>query len=216
MQPSTSQAIFKDQSTGEPAWEIAHLFPPQGSWTEDEYLALNGNHRVEFCDGRIEVLPMPTELHQLILAFLYRAFYSLIEDRGLGTVLFSPLRVKLWEGRIREPDLVVLLKENEHLRGRKYWRGADLAVEIASHDDPSRDLKVKRAEYARAGIREYWIVDPRDSTIRVLSLPESGAEYAESGLYRRGDAAASVLLSGLTIDVEAVFTQPQPPDESEG
>src|SRR5437016_1271126 len=43
----------------EPAWDIARLFPAQGHWSEDEYLALNGNHLVEFSDGRIAVLPLP-------------------------------------------------------------------------------------------------------------------------------------------------------------
>jgi Uma2 family endonuclease len=215
MQPSSSQALFPERIHGEPAWEIAHLFPPQGYWTEEEYLALSNNHRVEFCDGRIEVLPMPTELHQMILSFLNDEFKGFVTSRGLGLVLFSGLLVKLWEKRIREPDLVVLLKENERLRSRQYWRGADLAVEIVSNDDPSRDLKVKREEYAKAGIREYWIVDPRDSTIRVLTLPMPGEEYVEAGLYRRGDTAASVLLSGLTIDVEVVFSQPEPPAGSE-
>ena len=119
----------------------------------------------------------------------------------------SPLRVRLWEGKIREPDLVVLLKENEHLRGNQFWRGADLAIEIVSPDDPRRDLEVKRDEYARAGMREYWIVDPRDQTVRVLFLTKAGEPYTEMGVFRRGDQAASVLLPGLAADVEAPFSQ---------
>ena len=62
----------------QPTWEIARLFPPQGAWTEQEYLDLNGNHLVEFSEGRVEVLPMPTELHQLLLAFLYRTFQAFV------------------------------------------------------------------------------------------------------------------------------------------
>ena len=207
MQQSSTNVMPPPRTDGEPAWEIAQLFPPQGAWTEEEYLALNGNHLVEFSEGRIEVLPMPTELHQLILAFLYRTFQPFVEGQALGRVLFSPLRVRLWEGKIREPGLVVLLKENEHLRGNQFWRGADLAVEIVSADDPKRDLEIKRDEYARAGIREYWIVDPRDETVRVLFLAKPGEPYTEVGVYRRGDQAGSVLLSGLAVDVEAVFSE---------
>lgn len=195
------------RTNGEPAWEIAQLFPLQGAWTEEEYLALNGNHLVELSEGRIEVLPVPTELHQLILAFLYRTFQPFVEEQELGRVLFSLLRVRLWEGKIREPDLVILLKANEHLRGNQFWRGADLAVEIVSPDDPKRDLEVKRDEYARAGVREYWIVDPRDETVRVLFLTNPGEPYTEAGVYRRGDTARSVLLSGLDVSVDAVFSQ---------
>ena len=52
----------------QPAWEIATLFPSQGEWTEEEYLAFSAVHpRVEFCDGRIEVLPVPSDRHQAVL-----------------------------------------------------------------------------------------------------------------------------------------------------
>ena len=47
----------------EPAWQIATLFPNQGVWDEGDYLALTTNHLVEFSDGYIEVLPMPTMSH---------------------------------------------------------------------------------------------------------------------------------------------------------
>lgn len=58
---------------GDPTWEVALLFPSQGEWSVADYLALNTNHLVELSDGRLEVLAMPTEQHQLIAAFLYDA-----------------------------------------------------------------------------------------------------------------------------------------------
>lgn len=216
MQPSMPELTASTPShqsvRGEPAWEIAQLFPVQGEWSEEEYLTLAHNRGVELSDGCIEVLPMPTEYHQLILAFLYRTFYSHVEEGGLGKVLFSGLRVRLWKQKIREPDLVVLLKYNEHLRSNKYWRGADIAVEIVSTDDPNRDLVTKRDEYARAGIREYWIVDPRDQTIRLLALIAPDQPYHEVGHCRRGAQVASLLLPGLVVDVEAVFAQDVAPE----
>ncbi len=51
---------------GEPVWEIAYLFPPQGSWSAEQYLALGTNRLIEFDHGSLEVLPMPTLAHQLI------------------------------------------------------------------------------------------------------------------------------------------------------
>jgi hypothetical protein len=60
---------------GEPVWEIARLFPVQGEWTAEEYLALDTNHFVEFSDGYIEFLPMPTVAHQLILLFLHQFWF---------------------------------------------------------------------------------------------------------------------------------------------
>lgn len=217
MQPSLSELTAESPSRqsmrGEPAWEIAQLFPVQGEWSEEEYLTLAHSRGVELSDGCIEVLPIPTEYHQLILAYLYETFQGFVRPRGLGKVLFSGLRVRLWTNKIREPDLVVLLQENEHLRTNQYWKGADVAVEIVSTDDPNRDLVTKRDEYAQAGIREYWIIDPRDQTIRLLSQTAAGQPYAEVGHYRRGAQVASVLLPGFVVDVEAVFAQDAAPEE---
>jgi Uma2 family endonuclease len=78
-------------------------------------------------------------------------------------------------------------------------------MEVVSDDKPSRDWKTKRAEYAQAGIREYWIVDPRDRSITVLSLPEGETVYREAGRYTEGQTAASALLEGFRVDVTEVF-----------
>ena len=192
---------------GNPTWEIAHLFPAQGEWTDEEYLALNSNHLIEFSDGFLEVLPMPTEQHQLIVAFLYEMVKAFVAPRKLGKVLFAPLRVRLWKSKFREPDVVFLLAEHADRRGNKYWRGADLVMEVVSEDDPDRDLVSKRAEYARAGISEYWIADPRDQTVTVLSLNSETGEYSLAGRYAPGEAARSVLLDGFSVDVRQAFSQ---------
>jgi Uma2 family endonuclease len=70
------------------------LEPLQGLWTEAQYLRLTNqtNHLIEFTDGVIEVLPMPTDKHQMILRFVLLAFMNFVEPLG-GRVLFAPLRV---------------------------------------------------------------------------------------------------------------------------
>jgi Uma2 family endonuclease len=186
-----------------PTWEIAYLFPPQGMWSEEEYLSLSTNRLVEFSDGTVEVLPMPTEFHQLILLFLLDSFRKHIEPRDLGKILFAPLRVRTIPGKIREPDILFLLAANSSARGNDYWRKADLVVEIVSDDDRRRDLETKRFEYAQAGFPEYWIVDPRDSRITVLTLV--GDRYLEHGVFTTGQRASSVLLPGFEVDVTQVF-----------
>src|SRR5207253_2015602 len=96
----------------EPTWEVAYLFPAQGTWSEEEYLTLNGNRLVEFSQGVLEVLPVPTTSHQLVVAYLYGLLLAFVSGRDLGTVLFAPLRVRLWRRKFREPDIVVMLKEH--------------------------------------------------------------------------------------------------------
>jgi hypothetical protein len=54
----------------EPTWEVAYLFPTQGSWSEEDYLSLHTNQLVEFSHGFLEVLPMPTTSHQLLVLYL--------------------------------------------------------------------------------------------------------------------------------------------------
>ena len=90
-------------------------------------------------------------------------------------------------------------------RSDDYWTGADFALEVVSKCDPKRDLETKLHEYAEAGIPEYWIVDPRNTTITVFKLESAGRRYAEVGVYKPREFAASLLLEGLTIDVAAVF-----------
>ena len=81
-------------------------------------------------------------------------------------------------------------------------------TEVVSPDDPARDLVVKRADYAEAGIPEYWIVDPRNKTVTVLAL--AGNDYVEHGAFTPGDTATSPLLPGFAVDVTALFAAPRP------
>jgi Uma2 family endonuclease len=183
---------------------LEELLPPQGRWSEEEYLVLT-DHRirlVEFTDGYLEVLPMPTDKHQAILGFLYQMFLGFLDPRG-GKVRFSPLRLRIREGKFREPDLLVLLSATDPRRQNRFWMGADLAVEVVSEDKPERDLVNKRGDYAEGGVPEYWIVNPQTETITVLRL--SGDAYEEAGVYRRGEMAASELLAGFSVAVAAVF-----------
>ena len=183
---------------------VLDLAPIQGLWTEAQYLKLTDYSRrlLEFTDGSIEVLPMPTDRHQVISRFLLFALFTFVQQIG-GTVLYAPLRLQIRAGKFREPDLLLVRDANDPRRQNAYWLGADLVVEIVSPDDPERDTKVKRAEYAEACILEYWIVNPENETITILRL--EGERYAEHGIFGRGDTASSALLTGFVVHVNAVF-----------
>jgi Uma2 family endonuclease len=180
------------------------LLPLQGLWTEEQYLKLSEqtNHLLEFNDGVIEVLPMPTRQHQAISRFLFLALLAFVQGIG-GTVFYAPLRLQIRPGKYREPDLLLLRSADDPRNQNAFWLGADLVVEIVSPDDPERDITIKRVDYAEAGIPEYWIVNPGDQSITVLSL--DGEEYQEVGIYHRGDTASSMLLSGFSVPVDAVL-----------
>ena len=186
---------------------LCDLLPRQGCWSDEEYLWLTDhtNRPIEFTDGHIEELPMPTDTHQAILAFFYDLFCDYIRPRGV--VRFASLRLRIREGKFREPDLLLLRDRSDPRREDRYWLGADLVVEVVSVDCPQRDLVAKRIDYAEAGIPEYWIADPRDARITVLAL--EGETYVEHGVFARGDTATSRLLDGFSVDVAAVFDAPE-------
>jgi Uma2 family endonuclease len=193
-------------AAGEPVWDIALLFPVQGAWTEEDYLGLGTNRLIEFDNGFLEVLPMPTLLHQLIVKFLFAKLDEFVKANASGTVLFAPLPVRLWPGKLREPDIVYLRPGRlKDLRGQP--DGADLVIEVVSEgqENRARDLDIKPKEYAKAGISEYWAVDPEQQEIRVLRL--DGAVYCEHGIFRIGEVARSALWPGFGVDVAAVFDQ---------
>jgi len=189
------------------AWEVAALFPEQGEWSEEQYLELtdHSKRRVEFTDGRLEFLPTPTEIHQELLEFLYRALYEYVSKRQLGKVHFSGLRLRIRPGKIREPDIIFLHKDNYGARHNRVWDGADLVVEVVSDDpqDRKRDYEEKLIAYAEKEIAEYWIVDYERRVVIVHRL--DGERYGVHGEFSRGQQAESVLLSGFSIDVDALF-----------
>ena len=201
---TTSAATEKDMERHILDPEIAVLLPEQGAWSEHDYLWLTNhtNRLVEFADGYIEVLPMPTTKHQVISKYLFLALLALVQ-RINGDILYAPLRVRVRPGKYREPDLLLLRSAADPRRGNDYWEGADLVVEIVSPDDPDRDYVTKRAEYAHVGILEYWIVDPQNETITVLQLAD--ATYVEHGVFGRGKAVTSALFPDFEVSVDAVL-----------
>ena len=176
----------------------------QGLWTEALYLRLSAqtNRLIEFTDGVIEVLPMPTLRHQRIARFLLLLLLPLLEARG-GEINFAAYSIQVRPDKYREPDLFAFLDRHDPRLQNDYGRGADLVIEIVSPDNPERDTVTKRADYAEARIPEYWIVNPLAATITVLRL--AGAAYVEHGAFQRGQQVTSALLPELTVAVDAVL-----------
>ena len=117
-------------------------------------------------------------LHQRILRFLFQILDAFVTVEGSARSSSPGREVRLWEGKFREPDIVFIRAEHGSRITEDYFDGADLVMEVVSDSasDRHRDLVEKRAEYARAGIPEYWIVDPEEGRITVLTL--EGTEYA--------------------------------------
>ena len=145
---------------------------------------------------------MPTKYHQAISKVLFLALLAVMRRIG-GDVFYAPLRVEVRAGKFREPDLLLVLDKNDPRAQDEYWTGADLVMEIVSPDKPKRDTEEKPLDYAEASIPEYWIINPLNDTITVLTL--AGKAYVEHGIFQRGDRAVSKLLDGFSMSVDEVL-----------
>lgn len=185
----------------------ANEFVSRRLWTEEEYFELENQRRMEYSQGAIEVLPVATETHQDITIFCFDALRAFTRAHAPGKVSFSGIRIRVREGEFREPDVAYMKAENAHRRHDKFWEGADLLMETVSPDpkDRVRDLEQKPRDYAEAHIPEYWIIDPQEQKILVLTL--EGDTYRVHGEYTKGMRATSVLLPGFAVSVDEVFAQ---------
>jgi len=193
-------------------YEVAELFPRQGEWTEADYLSLPETNRlVELSEGRLVVLPMPTDTHQRIVGKLFRLMSDYVEANRLGEVRVAPLRTRLWPGKFREPDIMFMSAEHSDRIGEDYWGVPDLVVEVisprteTSNGTEHIDRGEKFEDYRKAGVSEYWLVDPEDETIEVYVL-RHGA-YHLLGKWKKGEIARSEILKGFSVPVDAVFSK---------
>jgi Uma2 family endonuclease len=177
--------------------------PNQGEWTVEQYLELDTNRLIEFTDGFLEVLPMPEEVHSFVQRFIFAAVEAFLATRGRGVAHYAPFKVQVRSAAFREPDVCVLLDPGDPRRGRKYWAGADLVIEVVSPGGEARDYLEKRSDYADGQIPEYWIVDPWKKELVLLRL--TGGTYSDGEVFRPGQFAESSIAPGFGIDVAACF-----------
>jgi Uma2 family endonuclease len=203
----SQEELLEELSGWTPEREKAQTFPVRYPCTEEEYLALDSNRFLEFADGFLEVLPMPTTYHQRLVAYLFKILDVWVVAGQLGEVLFAPLKVRIRKGMYREPDLVFMKSDHAARISNAYWERPDLVMEIVSENNRRHDLVTKKDEYSQAGIPEYWIVDPEEETITVLALKSKKKTYIEQGTFAKGTRATSKILPGFWVDVTETFSR---------
>ena len=136
--------------------------------TYEDYLNIPGDDRYELIDGELILVGSLNEAHQTTDASLGARMYFFVEDRDLGRVYHAPFDVLLTDPdgsvNVVQPDLIFVSKERERIITPANIQGApDLLVEILSPSTRRLDTTAKLELYARHGVREYWIADPRRS-----------------------------------------------------
>ncbi len=158
--------------------------------------------RHEIIDGDHVVNPAPTPRHQAALGHLFVQLFQQIEQTGLGRVFVSPIDVELSPHDIVQPDLVVVLNEHREIIIPTRIQGTpDLVVEVLSDSTRQLDQVLKKAVYQRAGVPEYWIVDPQQEQVEQFLL--HAGQYRLSGPHR--DQLQAGILPGVQIDLQPLW-----------
>ncbi|MEZ4659171.1 MAG: Uma2 family endonuclease [Caldilineaceae bacterium] len=158
---------------------------------------------VEWVDGEAVIFMSAATRHQIVVTYLIHLLRSYVEFFRLGELLSAPYEMKVSpHGNAREPDILFVANENRrNLEEQRLAGAADLVIEVISPESVRRDHEDKFAEYEAAGIREYWIIDPRPEV--------QSAEFwvlNENGQYQsmpvRNQIYHSTVLSGFWLKPE--------------
>jgi Uma2 family endonuclease len=177
-------------------------------WTSDDrrrVLDRIGEHdgrRYELIDGEIVVSASPSTAHQRAWRWLFRLVDGWVDSRDLGEVFTAPYDVVLGTYQTFVPDICFVSRARSDIIGPNGVNGApDLIVEILSPSTRREDLVHQFAEYARAGVPEYWIADVIARQFFAYALGPAGYVL----LPEVGGKVGSAVLPGLAIDLAALF-----------
>src|SRR5215203_30294 len=129
---------------------------------------LNVEIHTEWIDGEAIVFMPPTTRHQRIVSFLHLLIGTFLQVFRYGELFEAPYAMRIEpNGPIREPDLLYIANENAHRISDMRLNGpADLIIEDISTESIARDRADKFYEYQSGGVREYWVIDPRQGLAR--------------------------------------------------
>ena len=184
--------------------------PREERCTFADALTWDESERVELIDGTPVMMSPPTRIHQEISGEIYRQIANYLEGKKCK-VYSAPFAVRLFEKADNRPDQVDTMVEPDISiicdpdKLDKYGcKGApDLIIEILSPSTQRHDRLVKYNLYQRAGVREYWIVNPEDHTVQV-SILENG-RYQIIEVYSAQDIAKVNALDGCFVELSKVF-----------
>ncbi|MDE2812290.1 MAG: Uma2 family endonuclease [Gemmatimonadota bacterium] len=178
---------------------------PAVKFTYEDYQHTPEDKRYELLDGELILVPVPNLEHQRIGIRLGALLHGFVQERSLGEVFHAPCDVVLSNTDVVQPDLLFVSNERAHLLlGGDNVRGApDLVVEIFSPSTAGRDRTLKRALYAKYGVKKYWLVDPDAWTVTVLRLGEDAFEV--EAIYGEGQTMTSPTLAGFSVGLKEIF-----------
>lgn len=175
--------------------------------TLEEWIALPEDVPGEFVDGRLVEEEVPDYLHEVLAAWLARVLGNWAEQAG-AIVGASDAKFTLSSTRGRKADLTVYFAGRRPAARGAITTPPDIAVEAVSSSprDQRRDRVEKMEEYARFGIRFYWLIDPQQRLVDIYELGP-GHRYVRRVQAGNGSLQDVPGCPGLTLDVDAMWTK---------
>ena len=156
----------------------------------------------ELIKGVLYQSPAPRPIHQVISGELYAELISIYRRDKKYHVRYAPYDVVLKEDTLVQPDIFII-DEIEKETNRCYNGVPVLIIEILSDSSIKKDNEDKFEIYEECGVKEYWIVDPFNNTLKQHIL-ENGKYKLLAELNER-DSLTSPTLEGIDINLKDVF-----------
>jgi Uma2 family endonuclease len=178
---------------------------PAKRWTYEEHYKLEDDQRYEIIDGNLIMVPTPDRWHQDGLSNLHFLLRLYLAKNKVGHVFFAPFDVVLDSENVVQPDIIFVSTANLGIIEKRAIFGApDLLVEMLSPSSIRRDLRDKKTLYARFGVKEYWIGDPENKTMEILTL--RGGRYQRYCAAKEKGKLASKVLPGLELELADILS----------
>ena len=184
-----------------------HAFPGVKLTYDDFVQFPDDGQRHELIDGEHYVTPSPNRKHQRVSGNIHLLIGAWLEERPVGQLFYAPFDVVFSRFDVVEPDLLYMSNERAAtvLTAANVQGTPELVIEIGSPGTRKRDETIKRRLYERAGVSEYWVVDPELDVVRVYQREgETFARPVELSA-EAGDVLTTTLLSGLELPLARVF-----------
>jgi Uma2 family endonuclease len=172
--------------------------------TVEDYRATPEGSRYQLIEGELFMAPAPNMFHQSISGRIYRLLADFVERHSLGEIYYAPCDVYLSDHDVVQPDVLFVARANLGILREDGVHGApDLVIEVLSPATAQLDKKSKRRIYARAGVKEMWLVDPLLLQIQVYDFARDPAKPVR--LVEEDETFTTALLPGLAISAAEIF-----------
>lgn len=172
-------------------------------WTYEEYYRLDDDQRHEIIDGNLLMAPSPDMWHQDWLNEINLLVTPFVKRRKLGRTFIAPFDVVLDSENTVQPDLIFVAATNlDIIKPRAIFGTPDLLIELISPSSVRRDRYDKKDLYARFGVKEYWIADPANKSLEILTLKEGRYELHCAAEIK--GKLTSLALPGLEYDLTEI------------